>query len=224
MKKLLIALTGGSLLACGGLCGVGYFLLASFTNIPQIITTTTVGESITFELPDSLGHIRYSRTLEHGFLPEYSRSVTFFAPTKSNSSVDLRFDTGGGQPINVYLIRCPQGYYLRLDDPKSEHVLDLSTNVMYQIERVDGTPYVGRSLPDGNADLDIMWASTDDEPLTLIVEGDPGIALDKWLSDSTETYLGCIEGRPGKLKFYSAAEKPESKLDKDYQYESPPEL
>ena len=187
----------------------GFAFLVSRTFSPYEMHTS-VRERIQFAVPESTFVLEHSRIGIHPYMAEYDRDVTFIDNEQTGVTCPISIDTCGGYPINVYLIRSNDAIFLRLDDAVSEHLLDLEDQTVSAITHAKGDAYYGL-LTDSSASSG--WSMTDGDPdsLEVTIGGKPAKLLSELIGDVDESYIGCITGGTGHLRFIPASELPETK-------------
>lgn len=172
-------------------------------------------ETVTFSIPGTEFSIEHSRLSPLLAFYEYDRDVSVIVKGQKSPRLPLSIDVSlFGYPVNCYLIETPQVTLLRLDDAVDEHLIDLTHQSVYRIIRARGDLYYGSfdSLNSGGFSGSRM---ANDDPFTLDVRinGAPAKPLAPILRDSSERYVGRIEGEPRKLRFVPAAESAEIKIN-----------
>ena len=166
-----------------------------------------VTESISFSVPDSSIEIEHARIRTH-MLAEYDRWLTVIVDGKPFETRELAYDTCGGYPINCYTLEEDGSSFLHLNDAVSEHLIDLQTGKVHEIHEINDVKYYGVVK---NGDVTTAWSagSVDGVPNPITIRGLPAKLLSELIGEDAGKYIGQIDGRVGKLKFYSSTERPE---------------
>lgn len=161
-------------------------------------------------VPGTDFEFRHSRQISS--MCEFHRQMTYYSKGKKGNSTPLMYDYSGGYPINCYLIKTPTTVYIRLDDWLGEHLLDLTSQKTYFIARTPNGKYLNELLTEFPQ---CHYGTTNNDPSTfrVEVEGKAGIPIVQLTDGLPETYIGCLTGSLGNLKFYPAAEFPERKME-----------
>lgn len=186
------------------------FVVCSF--LYQFYMHANVREHITFLIPGTEIEVGHSRIGINPIMAEYDRDLTFIEGSKSVATAPLSVDTCGGYPINCYLIETSELFLLRLDDAVSEHLIDITNNVVNVITHAQGKAHYGKL---NSEDSSSGWSIVGNDPSTLQVTigGNVALPLDDLIGDATEKYLGRIDGKVGKLRFIPATEATEMRID-----------
>jgi hypothetical protein len=178
----------------------------------QIFQYNVIREPVTFIVPGTSFELKHSRIGINPIVAEYERNIAFVVNGQESRVFPLMIDTCGGYPINCYLIETPDITALRLDDAVSEHLIDLTNQSVFAITRAMGESYYGKI---DESDSSSGWSMANDDPSTLKVTigGRRAKRLSDLLDDCTETYVGRIDGKAGRLRFIPATESPEIEID-----------
>lgn len=202
--KVTFALVALALVMLAGLCSPMFMMLRFFAG------HTTNSDQTRFQIPGTEFELVHTRQLSA--MCEFRRQNTYYSKGQKGRLTPLMYDYSGGYPINCYLIKTPSAVFIRLDDWLGEHLLDLTNQKTYLLVR---TPR-GKYLNELNSEHPSYgYRTTNNDPLTFTVhiEGNAGIPIDQMTNGSPETYIGCLAGSLGELKFYPAAEFPERKME-----------
>jgi len=200
-----------ALVVCGGVY-VAYPIVRSLVLLAAR-RHKAVRESVAVEIPGGVHRIEHTRIGNGPAAKEYSRNISFLSNGRIAKTKPLAIDTCGGYPINCYYIKTKKGEFLRLDDAVSEHLLDLKKEMVYLVARVENVAYIGELLDERAAS---GWSMSNGDPSTLavIVGKKPAIAMNEFLGNYREQYIGQIAGGYGNFRFIPASEKPEVPIRK----------
>ena len=141
-------------------------------------------------------------------LAEYDRDITFIVNDEEIVTSSMRIDTGGGYPINCYLIETSDGMFLWLVDAHVEHLIDLTNKTIHIIPPRMDDAYYQQSNPNDSSSG--QWSRINDDPSPL---GQTQSLTD--LIDETNThYLGRLDEKNRQLSFIPASEAPEVEIDR----------
>ena len=167
-----------------------------------------VTEYTTFSLPISGVEIKHSRIGIH-MLAEYDRWLTVIVDGTPFETRELACDTCGGYPMNCYVLDENGTSFLRLDDAVSEHLIDLQTGEVHEIHQINNAKYYG-VVKNGNVMTVWSAGSVDGVPNPITIRGLPAKLLSDITSEETGEYIGQLDGKLGKLKFYTSKERREA--------------
>ena len=178
----------------------------------QLVFHNTIRERLRFAVPGTSLELEHSRIGINPLVAEYNRDIAFVVNSQTSRVLPLQIDTCGGYPINCYLIQTPTITALRLDDAVSEHLIDLTNQAVFAITRPMGRPYYGAF---DASDSSSGWSMANNDPssLEVTIGGRRAKALSELLGDTPEVYVGRIDGKAGRLRFISATDSPEIKID-----------
>ena len=169
-----------------------------------------IRERVVFDIPDCTSGLEHSRI--GAAMCEYHRDVTFRNASTPKKTTPLKYDTAGGYPINVYLIRKGEKSFVRLDDAVAEHLLDLEAQKTYLVVSVDKKAYIGELTSEHcgygwsmmNKDLSTREVRVCDQMATLMTD---------LTGNGPELYLGHLTRGTGNLRFVPASEASEAKIE-----------
>ena len=188
-------------------------LLVAFVafRLSPVYQHLCVTEHTTFSVPNSDVAIQHSRIGTH-LLAEYDRWLTVIVDGKPLETRELACDTCGGYPINCYVLKENGALFLRLYDDVSEHLVDLQTGEVHEVHQINGTKYYGVVR---NGNVTTVWSagSVNGVPNPITIRDLPAKLLSDIISDDTGGYIGQIDGKLGRLTFYSNKERKEAEID-----------
>ena len=186
------------------LVAVAAFRLSPFYQVYQHLFVT---EYTSFCMPASNVEIEHSRIGTH-MLAEFDRWLTVIVDGKRFETRDLSVDTCGGYPINCYSLKGNSTSFLRLDDAVSEHLVDLESGEVHTVHRIDGVKYYGVV---SNGDETSVWKVNGFDG-SITIRGLPAKLVSDVTNDSTGEYIGQLDGKLGKLEFFTSDKRIEAKI------------
>ncbi|MFO1005673.1 MAG: hypothetical protein U0929_06935 [Planctomycetaceae bacterium] len=124
----------------------------------------------------------------------------------------MKYDTAGGYPINVYMIRNGEKVFLRFDDAVAEHLLDIEAQETFLVVRVDEQAFIGE-LNDESASYGWSMTNGDRSTREVHVGGQRAKLMTELTGDGPEVYMGQLTGGTGNLHFLPATVAPKANID-----------
>ena len=168
-------------------------------------------ESIRLDVPNTRISLFHTRALRRPMAAEYDRSLGYSMRSTYPGNFRMAVDTGGGYPLNCYLIQTENRTLLRMEDAISEYLVNLTDWKVYAIARVNDVPYYANYNSVDFA-TESWTVSVDPEISTVTINGTPAKPLSRLIGEANEEYVGAIDGPVGQLHFFPADELPEQKI------------